>query len=301
MWFSTILLHNILFYLLQRFSAHRAQHNFRNAPSIECCINFHWLILISFPRNAPLGKRHVNCSCSHCSGSTNILLWVYAGECTSAVLAVHLLNTNLMLLRCCQILCSPRATTTARARATASVAASSYKSRRAAAQIKMCRYELINTQFKTFFSQRIKKQTRCERFARTAAAAGEFYLALFWLFSSVLFNVLFRSWVSACCQLRCGTWIYFGCAQFLRISLDIETFERVLCNYSISWRCKQPNSSAYLALIADGSDLKLILHIHISFIWAHWTAAPSAPRCQRMHFQNQSQVKDATAAETKDG
>lgn len=145
-----------------------------------------------------------------------------------------------------------------------------------------------------------KKQTRCERFARTAAAAEEFYLA-FLAFFFGFFNVLFHSWVSACCQLRCGTWIYFGCAQFLRISLDIETFERVLCNYSISWRCKQPNSSAYLALIADGSDLKLILHIHISFIWAHWTEAPSTPRSQRMHFQNQSQVKDATAEETQDG
>lgn len=52
----------------------------------------------------------------------------------------------------------------------ASVAASSYKSRRAAAQIKMCRYELINTQFKMFFSQKYKNKKKTNslraRFAR---------------------------------------------------------------------------------------------------------------------------------------
>lgn len=211
-----------------------------------------------------------NCSCS---STTNILPWVYAGESTSAVLAVHLLNTNLMLLRCCQILCSPRATATATVRAWASVAASSYKSRRAAAQIKMCRYELINTQFKMFFSQKYIKEKKNKLVA--SAVRTEFYLAFFGFFLRVFYRgllVSFCAWVSARCQLRCGTWIYIFFFFWVRISLDIETFERVLCNYSISWRCKQPNSSAYLALIAD---LQLILpDIHISFIWAHWTAAP---------------------------
>lgn len=142
---------------------------------------------------------------------------------------------------------------------------------------------------------KIQKQKNQNKLVASAVRT-EFYLAFFGFFLRVFYRsflVSFCAWVSARCQLRCGTWIYIYFFFWVRISLDIETFERVLCNYSISWRCKQPNSSAYLALIAD---LQLILPISIYRLYGHIELQPPI---QRMHFQ--SQVKDATAERMIEG
>lgn len=97
-----------------------------------------------------------------------------------------------------------------------------------------------------------KKQTRCER------GSHGILFSFFWLFSAGFLSrfscfILRLSVCSLSASLRdLNIYIFF---VWVRISLDIETFERVLCNYSISWRCKQPNSSAYLALIAAAAAI----------------------------------------------
>lgn len=143
-----------------------------------------------------------------------------------------------------------------------------------------------------FFSQKYKNKKKTNslraRFARNfiqlfLAAFCGFFIAVF-LFHFALECLLAVNFVAGLEYIFFFFWV--------RISLDIETFERVLCNYSISWRCKQPNSSAYLALIAD---LQLILPISIYRLYGH---IELQPRSQRMHFQ--SQVKDATAQRERD-